>query len=244
MGNGPSQASGTKLYIGTTAADALTDTFTLVGSLNSIGEYGPQFADVTFEDLSTGLIEHFKGARDDGTVQVGLGKDMNDAGQLAVRAALLVDDKYNFKIEDADSAPVETKTVTFATGAPGVVTWADHNFTAGTKVKFSTTGVLPSGIVAGTTYFVVDPDTDEFSLAATAGGSAITLAASPAQSGVHTGETIPTNTADYFKAAVQSFRKNVGNLQSVVMATVGLLLKSGTLETVARLPAPYPIEEE
>lgn len=47
---------------------------------------------------------------------------------------------------------VSAVTITIAT--PGVISWPNHRRTAGTAVKFSTTGALPTGLVAGTTYYI------------------------------------------------------------------------------------------
>lgn len=78
--------------------------------------------------------------------------------------------------------PSYTVTVTIA--SPGVVTWADHGLEANGRVVFSTTGALPTGITAGTTYFVKTVlDEDTFTISATAGGAVINTSGS--QSGVH-----------------------------------------------------------
>lgn len=75
--------------------------------------------------------------------------------------------------------------VTISIATPGVVTWNAHGFAANTAVVFSTTGALPTGLVAGTTYYVISPTTNTFQLSATSGGAAINTTGS--QSGVHTG---------------------------------------------------------
>ncbi|APC01319.1 hypothetical protein [Polynucleobacter asymbioticus] len=75
-------------------------------------------------------------------------------------------------------------TVTITISSPGVVTWNNHQFPPGQKVVFTTTGALPTGISAGTTYYVVNPTSNTFQLSATVGGSAITT--SGTQSGIQT----------------------------------------------------------
>lgn len=73
-------------------------------------------------------------------------------------------------------------TVTIAT--PGDFTATAHGLSSGDTVRFSTTGALPTGIVADTTYYVVGPITaDTFAVSATRGGSAINTTGS--QSGTH-----------------------------------------------------------
>lgn len=72
-------------------------------------------------------------------------------------------------------------TITIAT--PATVTSAGHGLTNGKRVQFTTSGVLPTGIFANTTYFVVNAATDTFNLSATLGGAAIST--SGGQSGSH-----------------------------------------------------------
>ncbi len=75
-----------------------------------------------------------------------------------------------------------TATITIA--SPGVVTWSGHGMTWGNAVRFSTSGALPTGITAGTTYYVVNPTSTTFQLSATQNGTAINTSGS--QSGTHT----------------------------------------------------------
>lgn len=85
-----------------------------------------------------------------------------------------------------------TITVTIAT--PGVVTWTSHVLENGDPVVFTTTGALPTGITAGTTYYVINKAANTFQIAATVGGTAINTTGS--QSGVHTGIHAPYGRGD------------------------------------------------
>nr|WP_315249325.1 hypothetical protein [uncultured Duganella sp.] len=78
----------------------------------------------------------------------------------------------------------DRSTVTLTLGSPGTVNWPAHGKANGQAVKLTTTGALPSGAVAGTTYYVVNAGGGTLQLAATPGGSAISFAGS--QSGTHT----------------------------------------------------------
>lgn len=69
--------------------------------------------------------------------------------------------------------------------ASAKITWVAHGLTAGMPVAFSTTGALPTGITAGTTYYVRNPQTDFFEIAATSGDAAVVTSGS--QSGTHSG---------------------------------------------------------
>jgi hypothetical protein len=84
-------------------------------------------------------------------------------------------------------------TVTIAT--PGVVTWPSHGLPAGSAVVFETSGALPTGLTAGTTYYVsiTGLTANSFQVAATqafALAGTNSIATSGSQSGVQTGWNI------------------------------------------------------
>lgn len=77
-----------------------------------------------------------------------------------------------------------TSTVTVA--SPAVVTSAGHALLAGDIIQFTTTGALPTGLLASTDYYVLQSGltSSTFQLSATLGGTAIPTTGT--QSGVHT----------------------------------------------------------
>lgn len=75
-------------------------------------------------------------------------------------------------------------TVTMTIASPCVVTWNSHGLPDGSTLRLSTTGALPTGLTAGTTYYVVNAAANTFQLSATLGGTAINTSGS--QSGTHT----------------------------------------------------------
>jgi hypothetical protein len=81
-------------------------------------------------------------------------------------------------------------TVTLTIANPGVVSWNSHGRAANDPVMFITTGALPTGVVAGTTYYVsaTGLTSDTFQISATAGGASIITTGS--QSGVHSGSLV------------------------------------------------------
>lgn len=85
-------------------------------------------------------------------------------------------------------------TITIA--SPAVISWPAHGLSVNDPVVFTTTGALPTGIEAGTTYFVASAGfaTDSFRVSATAGGAAIDT--SGTQSGTHTIENAPWGRGD------------------------------------------------
>jgi hypothetical protein len=98
---------------------------------------------------------------------------------------------HSFEIEFEAGVGLGTETAmttacTVSIAIPGVVTAPGHGMEVGTDFTFSTTGALPTGITAGTTYYVISTGLadDTFQFSATDGGAAINT--SGAQSGIHT----------------------------------------------------------
>jgi hypothetical protein len=89
--------------------------------------------------------------------------------------------KYLLKQIDAS---VGTATMTIAT--PCVVSRTAHGLSVGMTITFTTTGALPTGITAGTTYYVISAGfgANSFRISATDAGAAINTTGT--QSGTHT----------------------------------------------------------
>ena len=83
-------------------------------------------------------------------------------------------------------------TVTITTASPAVVTLTDHKLAVGSVVYFSTTGTLPTGLTAGSIYYVIRAGltSDDFQVSASPSGTAVNTTA--AGSGTHT-----VHTAEY-----------------------------------------------
>lgn len=79
--------------------------------------------------------------------------------------------------------------VTISIASPAVITLNNHPFKAGHPVKFSTTGALPTGLTAGTIYYVISAGltANTFEVSASSGGAAINTSGS--QSGVQSVDT-------------------------------------------------------
>lgn len=103
---------------------------------------------------------------------------------LAARAK----DKLTYQVDE-----YKTSNVTISIASPGVVTWAGHGLLAGTPIRLTTTGALPTGLATATTYYVIPVDANSFRLAATQSGTAINTTGS--QSGTHTAEAISISAA-------------------------------------------------
>jgi len=86
----------------------------------------------------------------------------------------------------SDWIDVTSGTVTMTIATPAVVSQTAHGLKAGSKITFSTTGALPTGVTAGTTYYVIATGltADAFQFSTSAGGAAVNT--SGTQSGTHT----------------------------------------------------------
>jgi hypothetical protein len=120
-------------------------------------------------------------------------KELNDtAKQRAIadwaeaKDVLFFGDSNDTDTETAAAVADVTGTVTISIAAPGVVTWTAHGLVADDPVVFTTSGALPTGIVAGTTYYVLSTGltTNTFRISDTVGGTAVDTTGT--QSGTHT----------------------------------------------------------
>lgn len=149
------------------------NTKTISNALPRGDGYGP-FRD--FAILSQALRAACRGAfyalKDDGSVAIFAG--------TSDRLWLASNTDYSWK-------PVsKVAAVTSITNAsPGVVNYTSHPFIAGDTVVFSTTGALPTGLTAGTVYYVISAGltANAFEVSLTSGGAAINT--SSAGSGTH-----------------------------------------------------------
>lgn len=97
--------------------------------------------------------------------------------------------------------------VTITLASPGIFTWANHGLPAGSAVEFTTTGSLPTGLTAGTVYYVANDanlTTNTFAVSDTkahalAGTNQIDTSGS--QSGVQTGWNVSNKIGAYSTTA-------------------------------------------
>lgn len=88
---------------------------------------------------------------------------------------------------------IGTFTVTIA--SPGVFTLTSHGLRVGDRVRFTTTGALPTGLALVTDYFVSNvPNANTFRVSATLGGADVNTSGS--QSGTHTAQRFPYGAGD------------------------------------------------
>ena len=86
-----------------TAAAAITLLKALVyveiGEVESIGDYGDTINDVTFAALASSRARHLKGLADAGSVELSIGFDAGDAGQLKLVEAFLDRSRFDYPIK-------------------------------------------------------------------------------------------------------------------------------------------------
>ncbi|WGM31499.1 hypothetical protein [Brevundimonas sp. NIBR11] len=115
-------SEGSTVFIGpvttATSQSALAAlTYVEIGSVESIGEFGPQGQDVSFTPLKGPSVQHLKGAIDNGMLPIVYAADPLDPGQIALSAAAATKFEYAIKIELNDEADGnDTPTIFYARG--------------------------------------------------------------------------------------------------------------------------------
>ncbi len=103
-------ATGTKIYVGTTAAaTSLTsfkaDTYTQISQVQNFGAFGDESEIIKFTSLSDSRVHKVAGPRDAGDVELTIGYDLGDAGQDELIAAFEANagSPFNFECELNDA---------------------------------------------------------------------------------------------------------------------------------------------
>lgn len=156
----------------------------------------------------------------------------NDPGQQRLLAAMEGCANYAFKIEWGAGCASEGP-VTISTANPAVVTWAGgHALEAGSPVMFTATGgSLPTGLTAGTVYYVVAAGLTptKFSVSATPGGTAIaTTSAGSATSIAATAQ--PAGQTNLFYGLAMSKTRNGGEANTAIMRSVTVKPNTNIIE--------------
>lgn len=103
--------AGTRIHIGPRLTAALPKdheaavallaaiTYVEIGEVESIGDIGDTINDVAFAGLASGRATHLKGLADAGSVELSIGFDAGDAGQMALVQAFLDRSRYDYPIK-------------------------------------------------------------------------------------------------------------------------------------------------
>ena len=111
-------AQGSKLFIGGNGAQPVDNaawaalTWVEVGEVENFGEIGDESRVGNFTAVADARTRKLKGPFDAGTLNIVVGKDPNNAGQTAMKAAKDSKFDYNFKIQLADAVTPSTGTPT------------------------------------------------------------------------------------------------------------------------------------
>lgn len=195
-------------YNGVTAIQVLSDAANMVAFRNggtnwafikANGEYAARGVGMMYWGADVARINTTDKARSTYGYRVDVGTAWNEAFSM-LASATLVDHgitgytssntcMFMEKAELSGGVEINGLTgrnmvATISNATPGVVTSNGHGLENNQPVKLATTGALPAGLTAGTTYFVANKAANTFELSASHGGGSI--ATSSAGSGVHT----------------------------------------------------------
>lgn len=234
--------AGSRIYIGPavtsvpddedmTEADFASVAWTEIDGWQTMGAIGDSKTLITESAINRGRDIKAGGTKNAGSMQNQFLILPDDDGQIALIAAENTRHNYPFRIIHDDAPPALSSTVTMTVASPGVISWAGHTLTDGDRVKFSTTGALPTGLTAGTTYYVVNAASGTFSVSATPGGSAI--ATTGTQSGTHTAATVPNGSTKLFYGIVMGSPEQGGGANTARLVSTTIEINSAIL----RLPA-------
>jgi len=143
----------------------------LVGTVGTPSATNPFVTKQDTSILTNNLADALQGA--DNETPSGANRFLTEARVRGERGAISIPGGTNLSIPAAN-----------VNAATDVITYAAHGMSDGFAVSFTTSGVIPSGLLVGTTYYVVSSTLNTFKVALTFGGAAIDIISSG--SGTHT----------------------------------------------------------
>lgn len=210
-----------------TAADFAGEVWTEIDGWTAAGTIGDTTEIITQKVISSGRVRKVKGTSDAGNMENTFIPNATDPGQIAFKAAIRNCKPYKFKIEwGAGCLPEGTLTASGST-----ITSTAHGLVAGQPVRFSNTGgALPTGLTAGTTYYVISTSltANTFQVSATPGGTAI--ATTGAGTGVHTFTAQPVGQTDMFYGLALPGAKTGGDADTAQLRTWTIAIDSNVVE--------------
>lgn len=233
----PVAVSGSKLYIGRKVAfkyplvlaDFTGAPWTEITGLATLGSLGNTQNIIDQDFINLGFTVGFKGSKTGSDMENMFVYDLNDPGQIALRLAIADCANYEFKLEaGAGCAPSGVATITIA--SPGVVTVANgHGLSVNSPVVFSTTGALPTGITAGTTYYIIAAgfSPTAFQIATTPGGTAIVTTGT--QNGVHTVTGQPIGQTALWRGLALEGTQSLGDTNTSQLQSYPLRINSNII---------------
>lgn len=146
--------AGSKVYIGQVKAaqsadfieaDFSAQSWTEIGWLETIGQFGDESSEITFEAIGESRTQKLKGTRNAGNMELVCAIDNDDAGQSALRAAEATPFDYAFKVEFNDASDMGTNSLRYFVAK--VMTAREALDAANNVVKLNATLAINSNIV-------------------------------------------------------------------------------------------------
>jgi hypothetical protein len=119
-------------------------------------------------------------------------------------------------------AEYTTATATMTIATPGVVTYTSHGRVTGDRCYFTTTGALPTGVSASTSYWITKVDANTFKLSTTLANcvAGTFIATSGSQSGVHTIYVGGLGNEEFRQGSLTGTAVPTGAVGEVIAATI------------------------
>lgn len=240
MSGGLYPVAGSKLFIGgrvtkkgeLTPADFAGADWVEVDGWANAGQIGDTQEIIEQSLINRRRIQKMKGILNGGSMENQFVPMPLDPGQAKFMAAIKDQcGDYQFKIEwSGDCGP--TSTVSISAATPGVVTWANHGLLAGQPVVFDVTGgSLPTGLTAGTVYYVIATGltANSFSVGATSGATT-GIDTTGSGTGTITATAPPVGMTDMFYGLAIPGARSGGEANAVHLRTWTIAVDSNIVE--------------
>lgn len=237
--------AGDRIYIGGVlsaknadfvAADFAGQSWVEIDGWETCGPIGDAAQEIATDLINRGRTVVQKGTRRSPAMENNFAIVPGDAGQAALYAAERSKFNYAFRIVRDDAPLGSPKAATISIAAPGVVSVAAHGWSAGQRVRFSTTGVLPDPLVPGDDYYLVPTvNTGTFSIATTPGGTAIETTGT--QSGAHQAIAVGIGSQRLFIGLVMGATEQGGQANTIKMLQSTIAPNSNIVRVSAQAPA-------
>jgi hypothetical protein len=126
-------------------SDFDAQSWTTISWLESIGQFGDESTEITFDSIDTGRTQKLKGQRNAGNIELVCGVDYEDDGQAELRAAEGEIHDYAFRVQFNDEPTGGTPSYRYFIAK--VMTAREQLDTANNVVKLATTLAINSNIV-------------------------------------------------------------------------------------------------
>jgi len=234
--------NGSKIYIGTRVAPkgavTLADftgqeaSWTEVKGWTQSGSLGDTQELISQAFIGEGRTRQVKGTRVGASMENTFAPIPNDPGQVKFKAAIDSCSPYAFKVEWGAGC-VSDGVVTAPVATPGVITWAGgHGLEVGSPVLFTGTGgTLPTGLTAGTVYYVIAAGltATTFQVSATPGGSAVAITSAGTATSINA-TAQPAGSTDLFFGLAMPGAKSGGAANTALLRTWGIAVDSNIVE--------------